>query len=327
MRSTGRAALIACVPMFAALTLGAVSAAPAFASGKPLVETKAATGVVEKEATLNGVVNPNGAATKYHFEYWLTGEEKKAVKTAEASAGSGTSNVEETAVLTGLKAETVYHFRVVATNSGGTSEGAALEFETTTIPGIEFDKAAYHLEQDKFTLTGGAVGFKNHGGSSYGCSGSSGEGEITGATSAKVSLALTGCGADGTQCTSAGAKAGEIKTGSLPAALRYLSAEKHEAALVLNYHATDFAAWNCAGAEHGIHGSIVVPITVINKSASSYTLKLAEESGQQTPRSFEGAEGKVNASPTLSLIGSLYEEGSVTDTLTLKAGWAFEVKA
>ena len=52
------------------------------ASGKPTVETKAATSLSETGATLNGLVNPNGAETKYSFEYRTT--ESYGTKTAEA---------------------------------------------------------------------------------------------------------------------------------------------------------------------------------------------------------------------------------------------------
>ncbi len=53
-----------------------------------------------------------------------------ASKTAEASAGSGTSSVEESKTITGLTSGTVYHYRIVATNSTGTTYGAEQAFST-----------------------------------------------------------------------------------------------------------------------------------------------------------------------------------------------------
>lgn len=47
--------------------------------------------------------------------------------------GSGTSAVNVSALLTGLNAKTFYHFRVVAINAGGTSNGSDQTF-TTVIP-------------------------------------------------------------------------------------------------------------------------------------------------------------------------------------------------
>jgi hypothetical protein len=119
MRTTLRTVLLALVAVFAA---GALSAAPAFASGKPFVETKPATNIGETTATLNGVVNPNGAATKYYFEYGTT--TSYGSKTTEVSAGSGETNIKVSQAITGLKTNTTYHFRVVATNVNGTTDGS-----------------------------------------------------------------------------------------------------------------------------------------------------------------------------------------------------------
>ena len=60
-------------------------------TGKPSVETDTATSVGDTEADLNGLVNPRGVETKYDFEYGPT--ISYGSKTAEVSAGSGTSNL------------------------------------------------------------------------------------------------------------------------------------------------------------------------------------------------------------------------------------------
>ncbi len=117
------------VVLLGVLMLSAISASAALASGKPFVETKPATSVGQTEAVLNGVVNPNGAETKYYFEYGTTISYGK--KTAEAAAGSGTANVEESKTISGLTKSTTYHFRVVATNSNGTSDGTDQALTTT----------------------------------------------------------------------------------------------------------------------------------------------------------------------------------------------------
>jgi hypothetical protein len=124
-RSTRRSALGVLVVV---LVIGAITASAAWASGSPFVETKPARSVNKTEALLNGVVNPNGAETKYYFEYGTTVAYGK--KTAEVSVGSGTSNLEESKVIASLTAGTTYHFRVVAKNSNGTSDGADAQFTT-----------------------------------------------------------------------------------------------------------------------------------------------------------------------------------------------------
>jgi hypothetical protein len=97
-----------------------------FTSGAvPTVTTGSATNITETGATLHGTVSPEGSETKYYFEY---GAEKKEyakwAKTAEASAGSGTNDVEESAAITGLTPNKAYYFRLAATSSGGTTYGA-----------------------------------------------------------------------------------------------------------------------------------------------------------------------------------------------------------
>ena len=104
-----------------------------FTPAKPSVETKAATSIGETAATLHGTVNPNGFATKYYFQYG-TEKERLTKTTTEASAGSGTSRVEESKSITGLAAGTEYYFRIVATNSVGTTDGGELSFTTLGEP-------------------------------------------------------------------------------------------------------------------------------------------------------------------------------------------------
>ncbi len=86
------------------------------------------TGVRSDLATLHAVINPNKADTTYHFEYVTTKQfetngfaEATRVPTTDDDAGSGGAEVavsEQTGVLT---AGSQYHFKVSATNSGGTS--------------------------------------------------------------------------------------------------------------------------------------------------------------------------------------------------------------
>jgi hypothetical protein len=98
------------------------------AIAKPKVETKQASNVTEAEATLHGTVNPEGSETKYYFEYGTT--TSYGTKTSELNAGSGTSSLEENAAITSLLSKTEYHFRIVATNGGGTADGADQTFIT-----------------------------------------------------------------------------------------------------------------------------------------------------------------------------------------------------
>lgn len=109
------------------------NAAPALALS-PSVETLAASPIEEKGATLNGKVNPNGAETKMYFEYGTT--TSYGSKTSEVNVGSGNTTLEKNQAISGLSANTVYHFRIVATNSSGTSQGADKTFTTVGAPAV-----------------------------------------------------------------------------------------------------------------------------------------------------------------------------------------------
>ena len=90
-----------------------------------------ATDVTSSSATVSGSVNPQGAATTYQFDYGTTTAYGSSVPSPAGSAGSGTAPVNETANLANLSPGTVYHFRIEATNSGGTTSGPDETFTTT----------------------------------------------------------------------------------------------------------------------------------------------------------------------------------------------------
>jgi hypothetical protein len=103
-------------------------------AAKPSVETKEATSVLATGAKLNGIVNPKRLETTYHFEYGKTTSYGNNVPIPSAGVGAGESNLEESKTITGLELNTTYHFRIVATNSAGTTDGADKTFATPTSP-------------------------------------------------------------------------------------------------------------------------------------------------------------------------------------------------
>jgi hypothetical protein len=96
----------------------------------PSVTTEAATGISQTGATLNASVNPNGLDTHYHFEYG-TEAGHYVSSTPEAEAGSAG---QVSATISGLQPAAIYHYRVVATSSAGTSDGAEATLETSLMP-------------------------------------------------------------------------------------------------------------------------------------------------------------------------------------------------
>src|SRR2546421_8521216 len=98
----------------------------------PSVQTSIASSLSQTGATLNGSVNPNGAATSCWFEWGTSANYNQA--TATNSIGNGSSNITTMAALTGLAPGTVYHFRLRARNSKGLASGADVVV-TTLFPG------------------------------------------------------------------------------------------------------------------------------------------------------------------------------------------------
>ena len=96
----------------------------------PTVTTGSATSVTSSSATLNGTVNPNGSSTTYYFQYGTS--TSYGSSTTSTSAGSGTSDVSVDASISGRSSNTTYHYRLIATNSAGTSYGDDQSFTTDT---------------------------------------------------------------------------------------------------------------------------------------------------------------------------------------------------
>jgi hypothetical protein len=91
-----------------------------------------ATNVTVYGASLNGVVNPHGAATTYRFDYGTSAAYGRS--TAEADAGS-TDGEKAVAAATGeLIPDTTYHFRLVSTSHGQTTSSEDRTFTTGAVP-------------------------------------------------------------------------------------------------------------------------------------------------------------------------------------------------
>ncbi len=111
-----------------AVAIGA-SAGPApatAATSPPAATTGFATSTGPSSENLHGVVNPNGTATTYHFEYGT--DANYGSVTPQTNAGAGTANVSASAIVTGLTKGITYHYRLVAVNPAGTTRGADQTF-------------------------------------------------------------------------------------------------------------------------------------------------------------------------------------------------------
>jgi YD repeat-containing protein len=98
-----------------------------FESAPPTVTTTAATSVTATSATLNGTVYPNSSSTTIYFQYGLTtsyGSQTSSGSIGTTAGSYGTS-------VSGLTPNTPYHFRVVAYNGTGLSQGNDMTFTTS----------------------------------------------------------------------------------------------------------------------------------------------------------------------------------------------------
>jgi hypothetical protein len=88
----------------------------------PAVSTGETLSVAQTNAQVTGTVNPEGLASTYEYQYGTspTGYEQA---TATLEAGEGTSEVPAPGSLTDLLPNTVYYYRLLATNQDGTSYG------------------------------------------------------------------------------------------------------------------------------------------------------------------------------------------------------------
>ncbi len=98
----------------------------------PVVRTDATVVPSSSTAIVMGTVNPQGAATTYWYEYGET--TALDTRTPAQTIGSGMTSLTAPALLTGLRASTLYHFRLSAKNGFGTVNGTTYDFRTTTTP-------------------------------------------------------------------------------------------------------------------------------------------------------------------------------------------------
>ena len=88
---------------------------------RPIVTTLAASSVASTSAVLNASINANYVTTRAWFEWGTT--TNYGASTPPRLIGKGGGDVTTNALITGLTAGTLYHFRAVATNSLGTNYG------------------------------------------------------------------------------------------------------------------------------------------------------------------------------------------------------------
>jgi hypothetical protein len=98
----------------------------------PSVATGAATELTTTRARLAGSANLFGLAGSHRFQFGKTTAYGSTTPLVQRAAG--TTTVNPAATLTGLQPNTVYHYRLVVTNTDRTAFGADRTFRTKQVP-------------------------------------------------------------------------------------------------------------------------------------------------------------------------------------------------
>ncbi len=125
----------------------------------PAALTQPATAVTATGAMLNGTVNPNTQATTYHFDWGTSTAYGNQLPLVDASVGSDSSEHLLAQSLMGLTPNTLYHFRVVATNCGGCAEGTIYGSDqvfASAVPPTAITGGAEGVGLSTATVTGAA---------------------------------------------------------------------------------------------------------------------------------------------------------------------------
>jgi predicted lipoprotein with Yx(FWY)xxD motif len=116
----GAAVRIAVGTSLAALILAAFPALSSAFMAAPIVEANPAVQVAGG-FDLRGTIYPYELDTHYHFEYGTTTAYGTSVPVPEGDAGSTNGPVQVSQTVTGLTANTTYHFRLLASNADGSA--------------------------------------------------------------------------------------------------------------------------------------------------------------------------------------------------------------
>jgi hypothetical protein len=125
-----RALLVLPVLLLCAVALPTANAHAA--SSAPTVATSNASGPTYSSVTLHGYVDAHGLETNYVFQYGTTAG--YGGQTPLAPAGNGTITLKFSQTVAGLQPGTTYHYRIVAVNSDGTTNGKDRTFTTAAVP-------------------------------------------------------------------------------------------------------------------------------------------------------------------------------------------------
>ncbi len=165
----------------------------------PMATTGAATSVGSTEATVNGTVNANGASTTVFFEYGVN-TAYGSTASANQSPVTGSTATAVSVALGELVPYTTYHFRLVATNANGTTNGSDMTFTSLPAAPSVLTSAATSIGATGATLNGvvnangdsATVTFEYGTDSNYGTTVTADQSPVSSSSAIPVSRAITG---------------------------------------------------------------------------------------------------------------------------------------
>jgi hypothetical protein len=156
-----------------------------------------------------------------------------------------------------------------------------------------------------FTAEGGAVSAAlSNFDTEVHCTGSRGEGTITGPRSTSSSYTFTGCETQGGskgghECRTENALENEITTPLIEGELAFIDQEKMEVGVVLDPLGGLYMEFECAGENVKAFGPFLSPVGPINQEGSAFTATLSRSGATQIPSAYETLTGeKLPAVPT-----------------------------
>lgn len=99
-------------------------------TAKPVISGEAESDITDTSATVSATVTPGGSATSVSIEYGTTTAYGDSVDATESPLTAGTSGASVSFALAELSPSTTYHYRIVAANALGTTNGTDQTFET-----------------------------------------------------------------------------------------------------------------------------------------------------------------------------------------------------
>ena len=225
------------------------------------------------------------------------------------------------AVTEGKKA--VYHGLYLTSACTAESGERTGKYEWTAGPGAK----------RRFTGANAKLTLETLSGSQVVCSAGTNEGEYTGPKTETVALKLTGCAMGpkgaGASCQSSSAAAGEIQTAALQGNLDYIKENEEPATPVIGIDlkaksGANLAVFECGGTTVSVSGSVIVPVTAIDKMVTAFKLKALAPAGHQSPEAFE-----TGPSDTLTSTrsGGGPEQAGLTVSATSTGEEPLEIKA